>query len=242
MPHPNELAPVSSASLPRSTKSWAGTRRTAGHRRKMQAFAKRSVDLAAATGGLLVLSPILLALAVAIRWSSPGPILFRQQRVGRGGVPFWLYKFRTMRPDLGGSFLTAAGDVRITPIGRWLRHWKLDELPQLLNVLRGDMSMVGPRPEVPRYVRLYDAEQQRVLSVRPGITGPSQIRFRDEERLLAAQHNPEAYYVETLLPTKLAVDLQYVRQPSLLRDLQLLAQTVLAIGRPTTARDGQDPT
>jgi lipopolysaccharide/colanic/teichoic acid biosynthesis glycosyltransferase len=208
----------------------------------MQAFIKRAFDLTLATVSLIALAPFMAVLAAAIRSSSPGSVFFRQQRIGRGGVPFWLYKFRTMRPARGGPSITAAGDPRITPIGRWLRHWKLDELPQLLNVLRGDMSLVGPRPEVPEYVRLYGSEQRQVLSVRPGITGPSQIRFRAEERLLAAQQDPNAYYVGKLLPAKLAVDLEYVQHPGFLRDLRLLVQTLLALGRPTTAPGGQGAT
>jgi lipopolysaccharide/colanic/teichoic acid biosynthesis glycosyltransferase len=194
-----------------------------------QAFSKRIVDLLAAAVGLVALAPLMATIAVAIKWSSPGPVFFRQRRVGRDGVLFWLYKFRTMRPDPGGPAITAADDARITPIGRWLRHWKLDELPQLLNVLRGDMSLVGPRPELPRYVRLYSREQRRVLSVQPGITGPSQICFRNEERLLAAQPDPEAYYVATLLPAKLALDLDYASHACLLGDLRLGLGTVLAL-------------
>lgn len=196
-------------------------------------LAKRIFDLVAAGVGLVALLPVFAAIALAIKLSSPGPVLFRQQRVGRNGRLFWLYKFRTMRPDPGGSLLTAAGDPRITPVGRWLRHRKLDELPQLWNVLRGDMSLVGPRPEVPTYVRLYSPEQHGVLSVRPGITGPTQVRFRREERLLAAHHDPEAYYVTTLMPAKLAIDLEYVRNRSLLGDVGLLLETLLALWRPT---------
>jgi lipopolysaccharide/colanic/teichoic acid biosynthesis glycosyltransferase len=209
---------------------------------EMRRRAKRSVDVVVAGAGLIALAPLIAVLAVAVKRSSPGPIFFRQQRVGRGSVPFWLYKFRTMRPDAGGPAITAAGDARITPIGRWLRRSKLDELPQLYNVLRGDMSLVGPRPEVPRYVDHADASYAEVLSARPGITGPSQIRFRDEEGLLAAQRDPEAYYTTTLLPAKLAVDLEYVRHPSLRRDLQLLARTALALCRRTDAGEAQGQT
>lgn len=190
---------------------------------------KRCLDLVVAALGLALLVPVLVVVAIAIRCSSPGPVFFCQRRVGRGGVPFRLYKFRTMRHDTGGASITAAGDPRITSIGRFLRHWKLDELPQLLNVLRGEMSLVGPRPEVARYVRLDDPEQQRVLSVRPGVTGASQITFRNEEALLARQSDPESYYVTTLLPAKLALDLEYLRHASLRRDLRLLVQTAFAL-------------
>lgn len=200
---------------------------------------KRALDLAIAALLLLILAPLMLLLAAAVRYSSPGPALFRQQRVGRGGRLFWLYKFRTMRADPSGPAITAAGDRRITPIGRWLRRSKLDELPQLLNVLRGEMSLVGPRPEVPRYVERYTPDQRAVLAVRPGITGPSQISFRDEERLLASAEKPEAYYVDVLMPQKLAIDLQYVRHPSLTRDLQLLLRTTLAVWGPGHAHMGK---
>ena len=204
----------------------------------MNDFSKRAVDLTVAAAALIMLAPLMIAVAVVVRGSSPGPVFFRHRRVGRGGVPFWLYKFRTMRSDAPGPAITAAGDSRITPIGRWLRQWKLDELPQLLNVLCGEMSLVGPRPEVLQYVRLYDREQQRVLSVRPGITGPSQIRFRDEERLLAAQLDPESYYVTSHLPAKLTLDLEYVQGGSVLGDLRLLVHTALAVCRPA-ARPGR---
>jgi lipopolysaccharide/colanic/teichoic acid biosynthesis glycosyltransferase len=205
-----------------------------------QRILKRILDLTMATVGLILLAPLMAAIAAAIRASSPGPVLFRQRRVGRGGQLFWLCKFRTMRPDSGGPSVTATGDQRITPVGGWLRHWKLDELPQLWNVLRGEMSLVGPRPEVPCYVRLYDAEQQGVLAVRPGITGPSQIRFRGEERLLAAQRDPERYYVTTLLPAKLAVDLAYLRQANLWDDLRLVARTLLALWHATDGPNSGD--
>jgi lipopolysaccharide/colanic/teichoic acid biosynthesis glycosyltransferase len=212
-----------------------------------QALLKRSVDLVLATMGLFCFAPLMAALALAIKLSSSGPILFRQQRVGRGGRLFWLYKFRTMRPaSMGpdaatGPAITAAGDARVTWIGRWLRHWKLDELPQLLNVMCGDMSLVGPRPEVPRYVRLYTTVQREVLAVRPGITGSSQIHFRHEEQLLAGHPEPEQYYITALLPAKLDLDLDYLRHAGLREDLRLLACTVLAIWqrgsrRPRTAR------
>jgi lipopolysaccharide/colanic/teichoic acid biosynthesis glycosyltransferase len=211
-------------------------------RSDLRRLAKRSVDLLVAVAGLIALAPLMAVLAIAVKRSSPGPIFFRQQRVGQGSVPFGLYKFRTMRPDAGGPCITAAGDARVTPIGRWLRRSKLDELPQLYNVLRGDMSLVGPRPEVPQYIDHADALYAEVLSVRPGITGPSQIRFRDEEHLLAAHLDPEAYYTATLLPAKLAVDLEYVRHPSLRRDLQLLACTALALCRRTDAGEGRGQT
>jgi len=192
------------------------------------------MDLLLSTVALLALAPLIAVVALLVKGSSAGPVFFRQQRVGRDGTLFWLYKFRTMRPAAGGPAITSAGDTRITRVGRVLRQWKLDELPQLLNILRGEMSLVGPRPEVPQYVRLYSPEQRGVLDVRPGITGPSQIRFRDEETLLAAQPDPELYYHTALLPAKLAIDLEYARHHHLLGDLQLIAGTVRAVCRPST--------
>ncbi|HXG23605.1 MAG TPA: sugar transferase [Chthonomonadales bacterium] len=193
--------------------------------------AKRLLDVCVAGLLLLLLLPLLLLFALLVWFSSPGPVLFRQQRVGKEGRLFWLYKFRTMYVDGGGPSITAHGDARITPMGRWLRRWKLDELPQLLNVLRGEMSLVGPRPEVPEYVQLYTEEQRQVLNVRPGITGVTQLEFRHEEELLAGQEDVEAYYRQTILPAKLRLDLRYVRERTLLGDLCLLWRTLLILLR-----------
>jgi lipopolysaccharide/colanic/teichoic acid biosynthesis glycosyltransferase len=195
--------------------------------------AKRVFDLVAASLGLLLLSPLFLAVAVAIRRSSPGPVFFRQVRVGRAGVPFSMFKFRTMRPDaerVGGQ-LTVGADPRITPIGHTLRRYKLDEFPQLINVVLGDMSLVGPRPEVPRYVALYDERQRRVLDVRPGITDPASIAYRDENALLANAADPEAIYVAEVMPAKLEINLAYLERRSLLRDIGVILQTLLAVVR-----------
>lgn len=194
-------------------------------------WGKRVLDVIGASLALLCLLPLLLLLAALVRLSSPGPIFFRQQRVGRGGRLFWLYKFRTMRVANSGPAITARGDGRITPVGRRLRQWKLDELPQLLNVLRGEMSLVGPRPEVPEYVRHYTEEQRQVLTVRPGITGLTQVEFRNEEALLAGRADVEACYLGTLLPAKLQLDLCYIRERTLAGDLRLLLRTVLALLR-----------
>jgi lipopolysaccharide/colanic/teichoic acid biosynthesis glycosyltransferase len=198
----------------------------------MRIRVKRALDISVAVAALLLLAPLMILLAAAVKRSSPGPVFFRQRRVGRGGKLFWLLKYRTMWDAPGGPALTAAGDPRITPLGRRLRRWKLDELPQLVNVLRGEMSLVGPRPEVPQYVAVYDDAQRQTLSVRPGITGPSQIRFRAEEKLLAECPDPEAYYLTTLLPRKLQLDLQYVREGNPFTDLRLLAATIVALWRP----------
>ena len=164
--------------------------------------AKRVMDLLGASLGLLVFSPVLLACAVAVKLSSPGPVFFRQERVGLHGKPFRIRKFRTMRvTDGSGLQVTAAGDARITVVGRLLRRSKLDELPQLIDVLVGNMSIVGPRPEVPRYMAQYpQAARERILSVRPGITDNAAIAFRDEERMLAASSDVERTYVEEIMP------------------------------------------
>jgi lipopolysaccharide/colanic/teichoic acid biosynthesis glycosyltransferase len=190
-------------------------------------FTKRILDICITGLLLLLLLPIMLVIALLVRLSSPGPVLFRQHRVGKGGQLFWLYKFRTMYANHRGPSITARGDGRITPVGCWLRQWKLDELPQLLNVLRGEMSLVGPRPEVPEYVQLYTKEQRQVLSVRPGITGITQLAFRHEEELLASQEDMEAYYRHTILPAKLSLDLRYVQERTLWEDIRLLWRTLL---------------
>jgi lipopolysaccharide/colanic/teichoic acid biosynthesis glycosyltransferase len=196
-------------------------------------MSKRLFDMLAAGCGLLLLAPVLLAIALWIRLDSPGPVLFRQRRVGRHGRLFDIYKFRTMadRPD-DGRQLTVGQDPRITRAGRFLRRTKLDELPQLLNVLEGTMSLVGPRPEVPRYVDRYPpAVRQTVLSVAPGITDLAAIRFKDENDILGRAQDPERAYVETILPVKLEYYQRYVRERSFWLDLRIIFQTLAAILR-----------
>lgn len=193
---------------------------------------KRVFDLIFATAGLALLAPILLGIALWIKLDSRGPVFFRQQRVGRFGVPFRIHKFRTMREDAPslGPQLTIGADPRITRAGRFLRSTKLDELPQLLDVLFGTMSLVGPRPEVPRYVAMYPAAlRAKVLSVRPGITDPASIEYRDESALLAAAADPERVYVEQVMPAKLHRAAQYVEQRSMLGDLRLIGATLRAL-------------
>jgi lipopolysaccharide/colanic/teichoic acid biosynthesis glycosyltransferase len=195
-------------------------------------MAKRLFDLLLAAAGLLLLSPLLLAIAVAIRLDTPGPALFRQQRVGRGGRPFRIHKFRTMVADAParGPGLTIGDDARITRAGRFLRAKRLDELPQLIDVLRGDMSLVGPRPELPRYVAHYPAAlRERVLAVRPGITDPSSLAYLDEAERLAAAADPEREYVEVILPAKLAAAADYADRASLATDLGVIWRTLRAI-------------
>lgn len=194
---------------------------------------KRIVDFLVALVGLLIIWPLLLVIAIAVKCSSRGPVLFCQTRMGRGFRPFSIYKFRTMvvdAPKLGAQ-ITAGADPRITRVGHFLRQWKLDELPQLVNVLKGDMSLVGPRPEVPRYVEMFREDYASVLSVRPGITDPASLKYRNESTLLAASENPEATYVEQILPDKIALAKDYVAHSSLLYDLRLIWQTVLHVAR-----------
>ena len=195
------------------------------------ATAKRAMDLALTLAALPLALPLMAVIALWVRLDSPGPALFRQERVGRGGVPFRIHKFRTMHVDEGaGPQLTAAGDARVTRAGRWLRRSKLDELPQLIDVLKGDMSLVGPRPEVPRYMALYDDDvRQQILSLRPGITDRAAIEFRDEERLLASASDPEAVYVQRIMPVKRRHYLDYVATHSLGGDLRILWDTLRAV-------------
>ena len=195
-------------------------------------MAKRLFDIAFALLALLLLGPLLLAVALWVRLDSPGPVFFRQQRVGRSGQLFDIYKFRTMQTgaEAMGPQITVGEDARITRAGVWLRRAKVDELPQFLNVLRGDMSVVGPRPQVPRYVAQYPADvRETVLSVRPGITDLASIEFRDESALLARSSDPERTYVEQILPAKLRHAQEYVRTRSLWLDLRIIARTVLAV-------------
>jgi lipopolysaccharide/colanic/teichoic acid biosynthesis glycosyltransferase len=188
---------------------------------------KRLFDLVVASFALLLLSPLLLAVALWIRLDSPGPALFRQERVGRHGRPFRIHKFRTMRAAAPGLLLTVGQDARITRAGRWLRSRRLDELPQLIDVLKGDMSLVGPRPEVPRYVAHYPAAlREAVLAVRPGITDPASLAHLDEGALLAHAADPERAYVEQVLPAKLAQQVAYARSATLASDLRILLRTL----------------
>jgi lipopolysaccharide/colanic/teichoic acid biosynthesis glycosyltransferase len=199
--------------------------------RRLYAAAKRALDLAASGLGLLLASPILLVATIAVRLDSSGPIIFRQTRVGRNFRPFSIYKFRTMTvdaPERGGQ-ITAGADPRITPSGRWLRKSKLDELPQLFNVFLGDMSMVGPRPEVPKYVEMFHDKYAAVLVVRPGLTDPASVKYRYEAELLAASADPEQEYVQRILPDKIALSRDYIERATLWGDLAILIRTLLRI-------------
>jgi lipopolysaccharide/colanic/teichoic acid biosynthesis glycosyltransferase len=194
---------------------------------------KRAFDFIAALVGLTLLSPLLLALAAAIKATSRGPVLFRQRRMGRGFREFSIYKFRTMvhnAEQIGGQ-LTAGRDPRVTRIGAVLRKTKLDELPQLFNVLRGDMSFVGPRPEVPKYVEMFRSDYADLLTVRPGITDFASLKYRHESDLLGAAEDPERVYIHEVLPDKIALGKDYVQRRSMLLDLWLMMKTVMRIAR-----------
>ena len=189
---------------------------------------KRILDLAFALLGLALLSPVLVLVAIGVALTSEGPVLFRQERLGLGGAKFQILKFRTMTvnqaPD--AALVTAGGDARITPFGAFLRRWKLDELPQLFNVLRGEMAFVGPRPEVAEFAELFPREYGRILQVRPGITHPATLSFRREEAILAAASDPRRFYVERLMPRKLeAYEAQL--QQSLLGDIWTILATMI---------------
>jgi len=197
-------------------------------------MAKRLFDLLLSSTGLLLLAPLLLLIAVLVKLDSPGPVMFRQERVGRFGKPFRIHKFRTMRHEPAGQGLqiTVGADRRITRVGGFLRASKLDELPQLLDVWLGDMSLVGPRPEVPRYVAHYPAGlREKVLSVRPGITDIASIEYRDESAVLARAAGPERAYIGEVLPHKLALAARYVERSSVWLDVWLIWRTVVAIVR-----------
>ena len=193
-------------------------------------MAKRALDLVISIPGLLVLSPLLLVLALWVKLDSRGPVLYPGKRVGKDGRPFHMYKFRTMvmGAEKRGPAVTYRDDPRITAAGRFLRRAKLDELPQLLNVLQGEMSLVGPRPEDPSYVALYTSEQRQVVTVKPGITGPTQLEYRDEASMLHGESVDEEY-VTRIMPEKLKLDLEYVRTRSLLLDLKILWRTATTL-------------
>jgi len=201
---------------------------------------KRLIDLLASAVALLLLSPLFLIVAVMIKIGSKGPVLFRHQRVGRSFKPLDVLKFRTMRQNAAGGEITVDGDARITSLGRVLRATKIDELPQLINVFRGEMSLVGPRPEVQRYVELFRKDYQQILSVRPGLTDLASLKYRNESALLAAAADPEREYVSVILPDKIRLAKEYISTASMLLDLKIIAWTVLKVfhvgGTPLQSR------
>ncbi len=200
----------------------------------MRGLSKRTLDLVVALAGLILLAPLLLAIAAWVKLDSRGPVFFRQQRVGRGGRLFRIHKFRTMAADAPelGLPLTVGDDARITRCGRWLRQRRLDELPQLLDVLVGHMSLVGPRPEVPRYVERYPPLlRERLLALRPGITDPSSLEFIDEAQQLATAADAEREYLEVILPRKLQTAADYAASATTWSDVQVLWRTVARLLR-----------
>ena len=192
---------------------------------------KRLFDITASGLGLLVLSPLFLIIAIWIKFDSPGPVFYRQVRVGRGNKDFRLFKFRSMRvgSDKKGLITVGGHDPRVTRSGYFIRKYKLDEFPQLINVFIGDMSLVGPRPEVRKYVDLYTPEQLHVLDVRPGITDMASIRYRNENELLEQAADPEQYYRDVVMQDKLRINLEYVADHSFFKDLKIIFMTFKAV-------------
>jgi len=192
---------------------------------------KRAFDVCCSALGLVVVSPLLLAASVAVGTTSPGGVLFRQERIGRGGKPFTIYKFRSMRKDNAGLKITTGHDARVTTVGKFLRKSKIDELPQLWNVLKGDMSFVGPRPEVKEYTDLYNEEQRQIFLVRPGITDLASIEFRNENDLLTNSDDPNRTYIEEIMPRKIDLGLTYIENLSLGYDIKLILRTLITVIR-----------
>jgi lipopolysaccharide/colanic/teichoic acid biosynthesis glycosyltransferase len=203
---------------------------------------KRIFDIVVAFLGLLLLSPLLFLIALLIKLDSPGPIFFRQERIGKGVCPFFIYKFRTMVHDAPskGGLITVGADSRITRLGRILRKNKIDEFPQLLNILRVDMSIVGPRPEVPYYVELFLQDYKKILKVRPGLTDLASLKYRDEAEMLRRAQNPEEEYVKHILPDKLRLAKKYLRRSSLFFDIVLILKTLLALVRNKVALQSEE--
>lgn len=199
--------------------------------RRGQLAAKRAMDVVLSGAALLVLWPLLLAIALAVKLDSPGPVFYRQVRVGKDGKPFRIFKFRTMVADADkmGPAITVGRDSRITRVGAFLRKTKLDELAQLLNVLPGQMSFVGPRPEVEEYVKRYTPYQRQVLLVRPGITDYASIAYRNESDLLARSADPRRMYIEQIMPAKIELNMRYLREISPVTDVKLIGRTLVAV-------------
>lgn len=206
-------------------------------------YGKRVFDAVFSLLGLLLLSPLLALIALVVKCSSPGGAFFLQERIGLEGKTFRICKFRSMVADAQrkGPGITAAGDPRITGIGNLLRRWKLDELPQLWNVLKGEMSMVGPRPELAYYVQTYTSAQLAVLSVRPGITDPASLEYRNEEKLLEAATDRERFYTQVVLPAKLALNLGYIQHLSFAHDIAVVMKTLKAIVPQKASHSGTSP-
>ena len=196
---------------------------------KLNQAVKRIFDFLLSFFGIIILSPIFIIVSIAIKLDSKGSILFLQKRVGRYGKEFNIYKFRTMVTDAEklGKQITVGKDNRITRVGAFLRKFKIDELPQLFNVLKGDMSLVGPRPEVPKYVALYNEEQRKVLDIRPGITDMASLRYKDENDILGKVDNPEEYYINVIMKDKLNLNLEYIEKSNVFFDIYLIIKTII---------------
>ena len=191
---------------------------------------KRTFDLISSLAALITLSPLLILISILIKIDSKGKALYTQKRVGKNGTRFNLLKFRTMKPDSDSKgLLTIGNDSRITGIGHFLRRTKLDELPQLINIIRGEMSVVGPRPETPNFVELYNEEQQKVLNVKPGLTDYASLNFINESEILAEHEDPEKAYVEIIMPQKLAFNLAYIKDQSFGLDIKIIFRTIFRI-------------
>lgn len=191
-------------------------------------FFKFLFDRGMSFGGLAILSPVLLIIAIWIHFKMPGgPVIFRQKRVGQHGRTFTMYKFRSMTVSHSGNSISVKGETRITPLGARLRKYKLDELPELWNVLIGDMSFVGPRPDVPGYADKLQGDDRRILLLKPGITGPASLKYRNEEELLAEQDNPQKYNDEVLFPDKVRINIEYLDNWSFWQDIKIIIYTVL---------------
>jgi len=205
---------------------------------------KRTFDILMAAIGLALLSPLLIVVGVFVKLTSPGPALFKQERIGRGFRPFMIYKFRSMVPDAPrrGAEITAGDDPRITTAGRILRKLKIDELPQLINVLKGDMSFVGPRPEARKYVEMFRDDYEEILQVRPGVTDLASLEYRDESTILGMADDPEKEYVQRILPEKIRVAKDQIRRASFWFDLTIIAKTVIVLlSDRISARRAADP-
>ncbi len=195
------------------------------------ATSKRVMDLVASVCTLILATPVIAVAALLIKWDSPGPIFFRDERIGRGFLPFQIIKLRTMthsRTD-NWSSITLADDPRVTRIGRWLRRYRFDELPQLINIIRGDMSLVGPRPESSRYVQLKHADYASILEVRPGITDPASLKYHNEGDQLSSARNPEQEYIDKILPKKIMLSKHYIANISVFGDLIIIARTLILL-------------
>lgn len=201
---------------------------------------KRSFDIISSLLGLILLIPIFIVVSILIKVDSRGPIFFSQERIGKDFKPFRIFKFRTMIQTNNGPLITTTNDLRITRIGKYLRRYKIDELPQLFNVLKGDMSLVGPRPEVKRYVDLFESDYRKILTIRPGITDPASIRYSNEEALLSQSPEYEKFYIERILPEKLSLSIEYVKNNNIITDIIIILKTIFRIGNSEKCYEYQD--